>query len=1036
MKLVEFCVRRPVFTTVMTIALLIVGVVSYNYLSIRQYPRIDFPIVSVTTQYEGASPQIVESRLTRVLESALAGIEGVSLITSVSADESSRINLAFRPNYDIDAAASDVRDRIGRVRSRMPEGVRDPVVKKSDADAAPIIFLALYQKDSSIHPAEMYDYFKQHLEAEFEALPGVSGVEAYGSSGHTMRVWLDPVKMASFKITTQDVSAALRQQNVHIPAGRVRSENREYMVTTAATLKSPEAFNDVIVSTTDKKLVRISDIGHAEFVPEPDKQTFAYYNKQPAIAIGLVKKSVANPLEVRAELTKMIPDLQKSLPKGLEITVAYDKTAYVSAALNEVGFSFFEAVLFVSIVVFCFLWSGSAALIPLVTIPVSLAGTAILLYIFGFSINTLTLLAVVLAIGLVVDDAIIIMENIHRHLSENKKMSALDASIKGGSEIAFAVIAMTLTLAAVYFPITLARGAVGKFFTEFAVTMAGAVLVSGWAALTLSPMMCAILFKRRENKSRFVLPEKVKNFLNLFYAERYIPRMEQSLKRSVLQIYSIRKGFMFIIILLSSLGIALFMHLPKELVPKEDQGLINVSAMIPQGATPQFLDRYMKETDEILQTIPEIESRLTIVAQPNPMSWTFLKPWSERKRTSVQIIDQELRQKLKSVAGLHVYASPGSTILGSGASDEYVQFVLETTKSYNDLDTAAQLVESALRAQKILPFLTTDRGEDTQEFVVDIDRDKAMLMGVNMQTIAETLDTFVSGRRLTDYRRETEQYDVIASVRQNERESIADLGRIHVRGGVSRYTGQDMMIPLEQLIDIKTNAVPLQINHHNQLRSVTLSGELAAHVSLGDAVEIFKDIAYEVLPEGVRYEFAGQTKQYLESRYLLLFVFSLAVIFIYLVLAAQFESFLDPLIILFTVPLSLAGALTTLACVGGSMNIYTQVGLITLIGLITKHGILIVDFANKKRRQDKTVTPINAAVEAVVLRLRPILMTTAAMIMGAVPLIIAVGAGAESRRQIGWVIAGGMIIGTFFTLFVVPLVYDAFVSISEKRRSK
>ncbi len=1032
MKLLDFCVKRPVFTTVMTIGLLIVGAVSCWYLPLRQYPQVDLPVISVVTTYEGASPQIVESRITKILESALAGIEGVDLVTSVSSDESSRITITFKAKHDIDAAAADVRDRIGRVRTRLPEGTRDPLVKKSEADAAAIMHLAFYSRTDSVHTAELYDYFKMHIETELEAIPGVAGVEPYGSSGHTMRVWLDPVKMASYRINTHDISAALRQQNVHMPAGRVRSNDREYMITTAATLKTPEAFNNVVVSQqSNGNIVRISDIGYAEFIPEPDKQTFAYFNGHPAIAIGLVKKSVANPLEVKQELLELLPKLAKSLPNTYVLEIAYDRTVYVSAALSEVVRTFFEAVLFVSLVVFAFLWSWRAALIPLVAIPVSLSGTAILLYMFGFSINTFTLLAVVLAIGLVVDDAIVVMENIHRYLG--KFTDRKKAAIVGGSEIAFAVIAMTLTLAAVYFPITLARGSVGKFFTEFAVTLAGAVIVSGWVALTLSPMMCSIFLRASDLEVEKSFNSRTSKLLSYFYVERYIPKMEEYLRKSIMWAYNNITAFSFFILILVVAGFGLFFKLPSELVPKEDQGIVNVGALIPQGATPDFLNKYMLEVDDILAKTPDVSNRLTIVAMPQPAVWALLKPWSERSRTSVQLIDQELRDKLKGVAGLIAYASPGATALGGGGSNEQsVQFVLETTQSYNELDSAAQLVESALRSRKILPYLTTDRGEDTQEFCVNVDRDKALSMGVTVQTIAETLDTFIAGRRLTDFRKDSEQYDVIASVPLAERRNIDDLGHIYVRGTPEGRFTQEVMLPLDQLVTIDSNVVPLQINHYNQLRSVTLSGELAKNVSLGEAVSLFEQIAYEVLPEGVRYEFSGQTRQYLESRFVMLFVFCLAIVFIYLVLAAQFESFIDPLVILFTVPLSLGGAIAVLWLVGGSLNVYTQVGLITLVGLITKHGILLVDFANKRRASDQSLRAIDAVCEASVLRLRPILMTTAAMVLGALPLTFAVGAGAESRRQIGWVIVGGMCVGTFFTFFVVPVIYQLFSQLKER----
>lgn len=1032
MKMIEFFVRRPVFTTVMTVGILIFGLVSYWYIPLRQYPRVDLPMISVVTTYEGASPQIVESRITKLLESVLAGIEGVDLVTSVSSDESSRITLTFRPKQDVDAAAADVRDRIGRVRSRLPEGVRDPLVKKSEADAMSIIHLAFYSAKDDVPTAELFDYFKMHIETELEAIPGVAGVEPYGSSGHTMRIWLDPIKMASYKITTHDVSAALRQQNVHMPAGRVRAGDREYMVTTAATLKTAEAFNQVVVSQqTNGNIVRISDIGHAEFIPEPDKQTFAYFNGHPAIAIGLVKKSVANPLEVRSELSAVLPKMRRSLPEGYLLDVAYDRTMYISAALMEVLRTFIEAIIFVTLVVFVFLWSWRAALIPLVAIPVSLSGTAVLLYVFGFSINTLTLLAVVLAIGLVVDDAIVVMENIHRYLG--KTSNRKEAAIAGGQEIAFAVIAMTLTLSAVYFPITLARGSIGKFFTEFAVTLAGAVIVSGWVALTLSPMMCSLFLKKEDLDVKNSSQTKIGRALSYLYVERYIPHLETWLRRGIMSAYNNMKAFIFFILLLVAGSAVVFKNLPSELVPKEDQGLVNVGALVPQGASPEYLNRYMLEVDSILSKVPDVKNRLTIVASPTPAVWGLLHPWRERTRTSVQMIDQELRDKLKSVAGLIAYASPGSTILGGGGSnDQAVQFVLETTQSFSELDSAAQFVESVLRARKILPYLTTDRGEDTQEFCVNVDRDKALSMGVTVQTIAETLDTFIAGRRITDFRKDSEQYDVIASMPLWERRNIDDLGHVYVRATPEGRFSGDSMIPLDQLISVQTMAIPLQINHYNQLRSVTLSGELAKHVSLGEAVNIFEKIASEVLPEGVRYEFAGQTKQYLESRFVLLFVFLLAIVFIYLVLAAQFESFVDPLIILFTVPLSLGGAVTVLWLVAGSLNVYTQVGLITLIGLITKHGILLVDFANKKRLQDQSISAIDAVCEASLLRLRPILMTTAAMILGALPLTLAVGAGAESRRQIGWVIVGGMFIGTLFTFFVIPIVYELFAKMKKR----
>jgi multidrug efflux pump len=1043
-KLPVICIHRPVLAIVMTLVMVIVGAVSYTYLSLRHYPHVDKPIISVTTIYEGASPQIIESRVTKVLESALAGIEGVHFMTSTSEGESSRINIHFSSDRDIDAAASDVRDRISRVKARLPDGAKDSTIKKSDADAQPILYLALYDKKNEHTTAELYDYAHHYLENELEAIGGVAAVDTFGSGGHVMHVWLDPVKMAAYRVTTHDVSVALKHQNVHIPAGRLVGDDREFMVTTSATLKSPEAFNNVVIHREKEYLVKLKDIGHAEF-SDAEERNASYYNDYPAISIGLIKKSIANPLEIGEQLKDLLPEIRKNLPHGMELDIAYDKTIFIKKSLDEVKQTFVEATIFVFFVILLFLWSFRAALIPLVTIPVSIITTCTLLYMFGFSLNTLTLLAIVLAIGLVVDDAIVMMENIHRYIEQG--MTPMKAALKGSQEISFAIIAMTLTLAAVYAPIALSQGMVGKLFTEFALTLAGAVIVSGFVALTLSPMMCSRLLKPHGSmkdfrfKGRFAKvlnPDLIMKILAIIDFNRYYSKFEHgfhdTLKRAM------TKRF----IILGS-GLALFLTgiwigikgLPSELAPSEDQGVIFTNAMIPQGATIPYIKRYADQMTQVMKEVPEVESRLLIVSAPNPMSWNILKPWEERKRSSRKIIDS-IRQKLREIPGIHAYGHPGSNMISSGGkTEDTVQFVLQTTRDQSELDGASEILQTALQRSRIFPYLNTDRGDDTQEYIVDINRDKAALLGVDVSTIGETFDTFISGRRVTDFKKDSEQFDVIAGVREHSKRSPNDLSNMFVRGGHNNET----MIPIANVVDIKKEVIPIQINHYNQLRSVTLSGDLAPGVSLGRAVETFELLSQQILPEGIRTEFAGETKQYIEARYTIYLIFGLALIFIYLVMAAQFESFLDPFIIMFSVPLSIAGALVTLKLVSlignlvswlniqtafnfyTSINIYTQIGLITLIGLITKHGILIVEFANQIREEHPELSRIEAAVQATMLRLRPILMTTAAMVLGAVPLTLSSGAGAVGRSQLGWTIFGGMTIGTVFTLFIVPIIY-------------
>lgn len=1033
MTLSELCIKRPVLSIVMTLVLVIVGIVSYTYLQVRQYPQVDRPVISVTSQYEGAGPQVIESRITKLLESALAAVEGVEYIKSTSESESSKINLFFKPNRDIDAAASDVRDRIARVKMKLPEGVRDPLIKKSQADASGIIDLVLYpdpSKDESIDVSELYDYAHHYLESELEALPGVAAVELLGSNGRVMHVWLDSVKMASYHITTQEVFSSLKQQNIHMPAGRIRGDDREFVLTTAATLKSEDAYQNVIVKNEKGYLVKLKDIARVSFSPAR-ADSLVLYNGKPAVDIGIMKKSVGNPLEISKELRKILPTIRKNLPEGMKIEIAQDTSIYIQQSIDEVYKTFFEATVCVLAVILLFLWSLRASFIPLVTIPVSIISTFTLLYIFGFSINTLTLLAIVLAIGLVVDDAIVMMENIHRYIEMG--YSPFEAALKGSKEISFAIVAMTLTLAAVYAPISLSTGMIGKLFTEFALTLAGAVLISGFVALTLSPMMCAYILKGHQKSKekdkvartafQFSFKDRLEKFFERINFDVFYKKVEIFYEKTLRAAMRFR-GLVLSVALVFSLigGFIGFKVLPSELSPQEDQGYLISKVYIPQGATISYIEKYMRDVDKVLgEQVPELTSRLCFI-KPDPYIYAVLTDWSSRKRSSLEIV-KDLEEPLKKVTGVLPRVSPGSTVFGGGRTDDGFQYVVQTTRGHSEVSYAASLMGQAIRESGVASYINTSDTGDSEEYLIDIDRDKAGALGIDVSTIGETFDMFVRSRKVTNFRKDSEQFDVIASVEEDKKRALSDLSDMYVKGRFRDKKERESMVALSNIVTLKKNRLPNVISHYNQLVSVELGGPLTAGISLGEAVETIEQLADRILPSGIRSEFAGETKQFLQTRYTIYLIFGLAITFIFLVMAAQFESFSDPFIIMFTVPLSLAGALIALKLTGGSVNIYTQIGLITLIGLITKHGILIVEFANQIRERSEAITKTEAVIQATMLRLRPILMTTFAMVLGAVPLLFSVGAGAESRRQIGWVIFGGMLVGTVFTLFVIPAIY-------------
>ncbi|PWC52341.1 efflux RND transporter permease subunit [Azospirillum sp. TSO22-1] len=1013
MVLSDISIRRPVLATVMSLAVMLIGIVSYQRLAVREYPKIDEPVVTVETTYKGASAEIIESQVTQPLEDSLAGIEGIDVMSSISRQEKSQITVRFRLDRNVDVAASDVRDRVGRVRAMLPNEIDEPVIAKVEADAQPIIYLAFSSDRHS--PLDVTDFADRYVKDRLQNLPGVAQVRIFGERRFSMRVWLDPQRMAAYKITPQDVENALRKQNVEIPAGRVESAAREFTVVSETDLRTPPQFDNLILRDVDGYLVRLKDVGRAE-LGALDERVSARFNARQAVAIGVVKQSTANPLDVSKAVQAAFPAIRAALPEGMAVDVAYDSSVFIAKSIDAVFQTIFEAIVLVILVIFFFLRSFRATLVPLVTIPVSLVGGFALMLLFGFSINTLTLLSMVLAIGLVVDDAIVMLENIFRHVEEG--MPPFQAALKGSKEIGFAVVAMTITLAAVYAPIGFMTGRTGRLFTEFALTLAGAVIVSGFVALTLSPMMCSKLLKHQTKHN--ILYNIIEGFLNgLTNGYRAVLRGSLKARPLVLIVGAVVAGASW----------WLFNNIKSELAPVEDRGTIVGIAIAPEGSTLDYTQKYATMMEGLFRQIPVLEKFFVVVGFPvvnQGIAFVRLVDWDQRD-VKQQAITAQLFPKMFGIPGILAFVTNPPS-LGQSPIDKPVNFVIQTTLPYEELQKLVDAMMGEARKHPGITNIDTDLKLNKPELRISIDRDKAADLGIDVETVGRTLETFLGGRQVTRFKKEGKQYDVIVQVDKVDRRNPDDIASIYVRGtppasaasGVSTTLGP--MVSLSNLVKIDERVSPKELNHFNKLRSATITATLAPGTSLGEALKHMQEAAARVLPVTAQTDYAGQSREFRESATGLYFVFVLALAFIYLVLAAQFESFIDPFVIMLTVPLSMTGALAALLWSGATMNVYSQIGLVTLVGLITKHGILIVEFANQLQRSGVDIR--KAVEEAAVLRLRPILMTTGAMVLGAVPLANAHGAGGESRQAIGAVIVGGMLLGTFLTLFVVPTVYS------------
>ncbi|WP_341305128.1 efflux RND transporter permease subunit [Pseudomonas sp. TMP25] len=1003
MTLSDICIRRPVFATVLSLIVVLLGLMAYDRLAVREYPNIDVPIVTVNVTYPGASPEIMESQVAQPIEDVLSGIEGLDFVSSISRSENTQITAQFRLGSNSDEAANDVRDRLGRVRGLLPDEIAEPIVQKVEADAQPVIWLAFYSE--RYNAMEITDVLERVIKDRLQSIPGVSEVQIRGARTFAMRIWLDPEKLAAHNLTVQDVEDALRRQNVEIPAGRIESQQREFTVLSETDLNTPEQFNQLILDDSRGYLLRLADVGYAE-IGAQDERSIVRFKGKPAVSMGMIKQATANPLDISDGLEAAMPDVRALLPDGMHMAVANDNSQFIRESIDNVFITIWEAVGLVILIIFIFLRSLRATLIPLVTIPVSLIGAFALMSLMGFTINTLTLLAMVLAIGLVVDDAIVMLENIHRHIEEG--MQPMQAAFKGSREIAFAVIAMTLTLAAVFAPIGFMQGTTGKLFTEFAWTLAGAVLVSGFVALTLTPMMCALLLKPHEpNKRHNRVYTVIENFLN---------GLTYSYKHTLAKALNLWVLVVGVLVLTIVACVLLFAGLKSELAPTEDTGTIIGVFSGPDGATIDYTGRYARELEAAYASIEETNRYLVIAGFPTVaqgISFMKLEDWADRSRSQFEIRN-ELLPKMQEIAGVRAFPV-NRPPLGQSARNQPVNFVIRSSMEYRELQGYVDKLLSELRDYPGLESLDSDLKLNAPQLKVAVNREQAVAVGTDVATIGRSLESLFGSRQVTRFKQNGEQYDVLVQLQDVDRTNPQDLERVYVRGR------DDSMVQLSNLIEVRETVAPRELNHFNQLRAVTVSANVGAGFTLGEALTHLENTARTVFPPETQYDYTGTSRDFKESSSGIALIFVLALAFIFLVLAAQFESFTDPLIILFSVPLSMAGALLALTLFGGTLNIYSQIGLVTLIGLITKHGILIVEFANVLLRQGYEVRA--AVIEASVQRLRPILMTTGAMVLGSAPLAIATGAGAESRQQIGLVIVGGLLVGTFFTLFVIPTLY-------------
>lgn len=997
-------IRRPVLASVISLLVVLLGFQAFNSLVIRQYPQMESALITVTTAYPGANAETIQGYITQPLQQSLASAEGVDYMTSVSQQNVSIISVYARIGADTDRLYTELLSQANSVKNQLPQNAEDPVLNKQAADSTALMYISFYSEQLS-NP-QITDYLSRVIQPKLATLPGMAEAEILGNQVFAMRLWLDPVKLAAYGLSAGDVNEAVRKYNFLSAAGEVKGQYVVTSINADTELKTPEAFAAIPLKTQGDSRVLLGDVARVEMGAE-SYNAISSFDGIPSVYIGVTATPSANPLDVIREVRAVMPEIESQLPPSLKVTIAYDATRFIQASIDEVVKTLAEAVVIVIVVVFLFLGSLRSVLIPVITIPLSMIGVMFFMQTMGYSINLLTLLAMVLAIGLVVDDAIVVVENIHRHIEEGK--TPFQAAIDGAREIAMPVVTMTITLAAVYAPIGFLQGLTGALFKEFALTLAGAVLISGLVALTLSPMMCSRLLRHEEN------PSGLAHRLDLLF-----DGLKARYQRALHGTLNTRPVVLVFAAIVLGLIPVLLTFTESELAPEEDQGIIFMMASAPQTANLDYLNAYTDQFLDIFKSFPEYYSWFQINGFNGVQSGIggfLMTPWDERDRTQMEVLP-EVQAKIDQIPGLQVFGFNLPSLPGTGEGLPF-QFVINTASDYESLLEVTERIKEKAQASGKFAFLDVDLAFDKPEVVVNIDRGKAAQMGVSMEDLGLTLGTLLGESEINRFTIEGRSYKVIAQVEQAYRDNPGWLNNYYVKND------QGEMLPLSTLITVQDRARPTQLSQFQQLNAATIQG--FPIVSMSEAIDTVRSIAEQEAPLGFTFDYAGASRQYIQEGNALYLTFALALAIIFLVLAAQFESFRDPLVILVTVPLSICGALIPLFLGLSSMNIYTQVGLVTLIGLISKHGIMIVEFANQLR-QERGLSRREAVEEAAAIRLRPVLMTTAATVFGMVPLILASGAGAVSRFDIGLVIATGMTVGTLFTLFVLPAVYTLLAS--------
>jgi multidrug efflux pump len=1011
MKISDLSIRRPVFASMVSTALVLFGVIGYSRLSVREYPDVDPPIVSVSTELTGANPQVVESAVTDILEEELSTVQGLRTLTSSSQEGFSNITLEFNLDRDVEAAAQDVRDKVARVRGRLPEDVREPVVAKEEADANPFFWLALSGENYDL--LQLSDIGDRLVKQRLQTLPGVGSARIYGERRFSMRVWLSASELTARGLTVQDVQQAIRTRNVEVPAGRIESERREFTVRSLGELKSPTEFANLVVSSQRGQLVKLQDLGRVELGAE-DERSALRFNGTPAVAIGVIRQSKANIIDVADAIRAELPKVQQGLPPGVQLKVAFDQSTFVKRSILEAEETLVLAAGLVVVIIFLFLRNFRATIIPGLAIPASIISTFAIMYFLGFSINNFTLLALTLAIGIVVDDAIIVLENAFRHQEELKEDPATAAQ-RGTAEIGFAVIATTISLVAVFTPLAFLKGSTGRLFNEFGIAVAGSVVLSGLVALTLTPMLCAKILR--------VPPSHGKVYKVL---EAGFNGMARGYSRALALALQHRWA-----VILGAVGIligagVLFRSLKREFVPPEDRGWFLTLVIAPEGSSLSYTDGYQRQAEAILSKTKGIDSYFSVVNIGDGVSrgiiFSNLTDWSTRTR-KVQDIIGEIQPQFFGIPGVFVFAN-NPPAFGWGSP---VNFVIQ----HPDFSLLAQGVDSfTKRARQIkgLVNVDSDLRVNKPELTVSFDRDRAEDLGVPVGDVASTLQTLLGGTRTSTFTRNNKLYDVIVQLDPRERATPSDMTGLYLRGH------DNQLVKLEAVASVKEGVGPRELNHFNRVRSATITASLEPGFTLGEAVDSLRRVADEVLPRGSTTALAGESRELEESGSSLYFAFLLALVVVFMVLASQFESLVHPFTVLLAVPLAVTGALLTLRIAGSTINLYSQIGMILLIGLVTKNSILLVEYANQLK--ERGLATIEAVREAGRIRLRPILMTSVATVMGAVPVALGLGAGSSSRRPLGYSIVGGVLLSTLLTLFLVPVVYVLFDSLRERVRGR